>query len=135
MPTVTIDGRNGMLAGLIAAIGASARIQLRTGDAPSSGLSGTLLATFTLASTWASTPSGGSFYILNAPLSTTVVAEGTPGHFVLCNSDLSPFVYGTVGVEGADDAAADLLADSLSLFAGREFIISRLYFNTLNSVA
>lgn len=132
MPSVSIATRNGLLTGLINAVGASAKIQLRTGGIPSSGTSGTLLATFSLASTWASTPSEGAFYLLNAPLSTTVVAEGAPGHFVLANSALSPFVYGTVGLEG--DTTVDMQIDSLDLYVGREAIISRLYFNTLNSV-
>ena len=77
--------RNGMLDAWETAIGVSAVVKLRSGAQPadtSAADSGTVIATFTLASDWAAAASGGSKAFSSLPLQDlSADAAGTLGHY------------------------------------------------------
>ncbi len=79
--------RNAMLDTLESAVGTAAVLKLRTGAAPANCAAadtGTVLATYTLASDWADAATTGSKTISSLPLSdTSADGTGTLGHFRL----------------------------------------------------
>jgi len=76
--------RNGVLDAWETAIGPTPIIEIRTGAQPANcaaASTGTLLATYTLASDWATAASGGIKSLANLPLTTTAVATGPRREF------------------------------------------------------
>lgn len=81
--------RNDWLDRWEALIGASAKIEIRTGAPPANCAaadSGTLLATITLAADWADAAASGIKSLSNLPISTVAVAAGVAGHYRLKNN-------------------------------------------------
>jgi len=92
------------------AIGTSAIIKIRTGSQPSTCAtadSGTVLATFTLGTDWASAGSSGAKTLNSLPLSTTASATGTAAHYRIYASDgTTCHEQGSVGT-GSEDMVID----------------------------
>jgi hypothetical protein len=92
------------------AIGTSAVIKIRTGAQPASVAtadSGTVLATFSLASDWCGAASAGAKVLNSLPVSTTASATGTAAHYRIYASDgTTAHEQGSVGT-GADDMVID----------------------------
>jgi hypothetical protein len=75
------------------AIGTSAVIKIRTGAQPATVAtadSGTVLATFSLASDWCGAASAGAKVLNSLPVSTTASATGTAAHYRIYASDGTP---------------------------------------------
>lgn len=98
----------------VTALGASSVLQIRTGAAPGPGVAatGTLLASVTIASWTAATPSAGQI-TGSDPAAITVAASGAAGHFRLQTSGGTAVMEGTVGT-----FAADLILDDVDLIEG-----------------
>ncbi|WP_375248324.1 hypothetical protein [Sphingomonas sp.] len=89
MTQYSIAARNGVLSGIIAAIGASPKIEMRSGLAPAdpaNAASGTQLATGTLPSSPFGTPSAASVAKAGT-WSATGVAGGYIGHYRILSND------------------------------------------------
>lgn len=116
--------RNAMLDAIETVIGTGAVLKIRSGAAPATCAtadSGTVLATITLASDWASAAAAGAKALSGLPVSDPVAdATGTAGHYRLYASDGTTCGnQGTVGV-----ATSDLIVDSVSFTAGQTFNIT-----------
>lgn len=99
--------RNAMLNQIETIGGAAAKVKIYTGTAPANvaaAATGTLLATFTLASDWmgdAGATLAGRKDFTGTP-STTAVAAGTAAYFrITTNADVA-FMQGTISTTGAD---------------------------------
>ncbi len=96
--------RDGLLDAVETLIGTAPKVEIRTGakpSAPGDADSGTLLATFTLDSDWASAASGGSKAGTGLPKSTTGLADGVAGHYRIKNNAGSVVHYqGAIAGEG-----------------------------------
>ncbi len=120
---LSVAVRNAMLDAIETAIGASAKLQYRTGAPPvdcAASATGTLLAEFTLAADWAAVASGGvkSFN----PVTTVVaVASGTVGHFRLLSSGGTCHYQGTVTATGG---GGDLTVTNPSIASGQEVSVT-----------
>lgn len=76
--------RNAIMAGWEAGVGASAKVELRTGAQPANtaaAATGTLLATFSLAADWASAPDNGTVTLTGLPVVVEALEAGTVGHY------------------------------------------------------
>ena len=103
--------RNAVLDAWEAAIGASARVEMRTGG-PSGDMSapaGTLLVTVPLAADWASPASGGVKAMADLPASADAVAPGAIGHYRIIDSGGVCHEQGSVTATGGD---GDLTVDN-----------------------
>lgn len=129
MPSLSVAARNAMLNALIATIGASPTVELRTGDAPDldSEDTGTLLATFALGASWATAAAAGSVNLANVPMTADVVATGLAGHFRLKSSGGTAHISGTVSAESGE---GDLRLDTPELFMASFVTITSWYLNT-----
>lgn len=81
--------RNTILAGWEVGIGASAKIEFRTGVQPENTAAaavGTLVATFALEPDWADAPTGGSVSMSGLPLASIATGNGTIGHYRITDS-------------------------------------------------
>lgn len=81
--------RNALLDQIETTIGTSAKVEIRTGAQPANCAaadSGTLLATFNLASDWAGAASSGSKSFSSTPVSATAGATGTAAHYRIKDS-------------------------------------------------
>lgn len=86
---ISTSGRNGMLDGLEAAIGANPIVRIRTGPPPANpaaARSGTVLATITTAADPFSNASGGVKTLLGTWQDAATDASGDPGHFEIMDS-------------------------------------------------
>ncbi len=118
--------RNAMLDAIETAIGTSAVLKIRTGAQPANCAaadSGTVLATVSLASDWASAASGGAKAWSGLPVSDTSADNtGTAAHFRLYASDgTTCHEQGTVTITGG---GGDIEVDSVSFTAGQQFNIT-----------
>lgn len=116
--------RNAMLDAIETAIGTGAVLKIRSGAAPANcgaADSGTVLASITLASDWASAAAAGAKALSGLPLSDPVADNtGTAGHYRLYSSDGT--TCGNQGTVGT--AASDLIVDSTAFTAGQTFNIT-----------
>lgn len=99
----------------VTAAGTNAVLQIRTGtsvNGPGGAVSGTLLASVTIASWTAATPSAGQV-TGSDPAAVTASATGTAAHFRLQTSGGTAILEGTVGTSGAD-----LILDNVSIVSG-----------------
>ena len=117
--------RNARLDAIETAMGVSAVIKLRTGAQPANCAaadSGTVLASYTLASDWAAAASGGSKSFNNTPLSTTGLAAGTVAHYRAYASDgTTCHMQGSVTATGG---GGDMIADNTSIAVGQTVTIT-----------
>lgn len=82
--------RNAVLDAWETAMGTSAVIKIRTGSQPANAAasdSGSVLATFSLGSDWASGAGSAQKVLASLPLSATAGATGTAGHYRIYASD------------------------------------------------
>jgi hypothetical protein len=93
----------------VTAAGTNAVLQIRTGPAPGPGAAagGTLLASVTIASWTAATPTAGQV-TGSDPASVTASATGTAAHFRLQTSGGTAILEGSVGTSGADLNLSDV---------------------------
>lgn len=108
------------------AIGVSAVIKIRSGSAPATVAtadSGTVLATITLASDWASAASAGVKSLSSLPVSdTSADATGTAAHYRIYASDgTTAHSQGTVTATGG---GGDMTVDNTSFVSGQTFQIT-----------
>lgn len=132
MALLSVDVRNAMLNALIATIGASPVIEIRTGTAPTrttAADSGTLLAFFQLGASWAPAAADGSIHLSGAPLTATAPATGQAGHFRLKSSGGVTHFIGTV-TETDDEDPGDMTLETLDIFSGRLVTITSWHINT-----
>lgn len=116
--------RNAMLDAIETIIGTAAVLKIRSGAPPATCAtadSGTVLATITLASDWASAAAAGAKVLSGLPVSDpSADASGTAGHFRLYASDGTTCGHqGTVGTSGTD-----LIVDSVAFTAGQTFNVT-----------
>lgn len=108
--------RNALLDAWEAAIGVSAKIEIRTGAQPATtatAASGTLLATFALAADWASNASAGTKSFSSLPVSATASAAGTAGHYrITDNAGTTCHEQGSITATGG---GGDLTVDNTSI--------------------
>lgn len=99
---------------LVTSLGTNSVLQIRTGAAPGPGsaATGTLLASVTIASWTAATPSAGQITGSN-PAAVTASASGTAAHFRIQTSGGTAVMEGTVGTSGAD-----LILDNVGIVSG-----------------
>lgn len=134
MASLSVAIRNAMLNALVATIGASPTIEVRTGVEPSltSGDTGTLLVTFTLPVTWANSAAEGSVELeqtLGLVATATAVANGTAGHFRLKSSGGTTHISGSIS---AETGSGDLRLDTVSLIAAVPVSITSWFLHTQN---
>jgi hypothetical protein len=113
--------RNARLDAIETAIGTSGIVRIRTGTPPSNCAaadSGTVLATFNLASDWAANASSGSKSFTGTPITDSSADNtGTAGHFRLYASDgTTCHMQGTVTATGG---GGDMEIDNTSINAGQ----------------
>lgn len=122
--------RNRIADALVAAFGASAVLEIRSGVRPTNGAdaaSGTILWSFTFDATpWGTTSAGGNAQA-DVPLEANASATGTAGHFRLRNSGSSEWIYGTVTATGG---GGDIELASTSLTSGQPVRITSLTIGT-----
>lgn len=102
---------------LATALGTNAVVEIRTGSAPGPGnaATGTLLASVTIASWTAGSPTAGQITGSN-PGSVTIAASGDAGYFRIKTSGGTAVMEGSVGTDDED-----LILDDVSLVAGGNF--------------
>lgn len=115
--------RNDLLDRIETTTGTAAVLKLWTGAQPATCAaadSGTLLASITLASDWASAASSGTKDLSSLPVSdTSIDNDGTAGHFRLYASDgTTCHMQGSVTATGD---GGDLTVDSVSFVTGQTF--------------
>jgi len=113
--------RNARLDQIETTIGASAVVKIRSGAPPANCAaadSGTVLATFNLASDWAGAASGGSKSFSGTPIQDASADNtGTAGHFRLYAADgTTCHMQGSVSVTGG---GGDMEIDNTSINAGQ----------------
>ena len=118
--------RNGMLDAIETVIGTAAVLKIRDGAAPANCAAadtGTVLASMTLASDWASAAAAGAKSWSSLPVSDlSADATGTAGHFRLYASDGTTCgEQGTVTITGG---GGDLTVDNTSFVAAQQFNIT-----------
>lgn len=98
----------------VSTVGTNAVLEIRTGSAPgvSESAGGTLLASITIASWTAASPSAGQVTGSN-PGAVTATNTGTAGHFRLKTSGGTAVMEGTVG-----ESAADLVINETDFVSG-----------------
>lgn len=114
--------RNGRGNAIEAAIGASAKLELRTGAPPATPAtadSGTLVSSYALASDWANAFAAGAAapWLANLPLSVAASNAGIIGHFRLKDNAGT-----TVGLQGTITETAgggDMIVDNNDVNAGQ----------------
>lgn len=118
---LSVAVRNAMLDALETAIGAGAIVKMRSGAQPASCAtadSGTVLATFTLASDWMAAASAGSKAFLSTPLTDPSADNtGTLAHYRIYASDgTTCHDQGAITITGG---GGDMTVDSVSVTAGQ----------------
>ncbi len=113
--------RNALLDAIETTVGTSAVIKLRTGSAPAdcgTADSGTVLATFSLASDWAAAASSGTKALNSLPVTdSSADGSGDAGHFRLYASDgTTCHLQGTVTATGG---GGDMTASSVTITSGQ----------------
>jgi hypothetical protein len=122
---LSVGARNARLDALVAEIGASPVLKIRTGSAPAdvaTADSGTVLATLNLPSTAFNAASSGAVTKTGTWSDSSADNSGTAAHFRLYKSDGTTAVaQGTVTVTGG---GGDLTVDSVTFNAGQAFSVS-----------
>lgn len=97
--------------------GGAGTIKVYTGSSPgpNTAVTGTLLATFTLAATAFGNASTGTATLASTPRSTTGAAAGTAGYFRMADSTGAAIMDGTVGATGS---GADLELNTTTVSVG-----------------
>jgi len=113
--------QNAMLNAIETGIGTSAVVKIRTGAQPadtSTADSGTVLATFNLASDWMAAASSGSKAFSSVPIEdSSADATGTAAHYRVYASDgTTAHMQGTVTATGG---GGDMTIDNTSIVAGQ----------------
>jgi hypothetical protein len=112
--------RNARLDAIETAIGVSAIVKIRTGAPPATPAtadSGTVLASYSLASDWAAAASSGSKSFSSTPLSVTASGTGTAGHYRVYASDgTTCHMQGTITATGG---GGDMTIDNTSINSGQ----------------
>jgi hypothetical protein len=113
--------RNARLDAIESTIGVSAILRIRSGAPPANvaaAATGTVLATFALASDWAAAASAGAKALSGLPVTDSAAdATGTAGHFEIVASDgTTRHVQGTVTATGG---GGDMTLDNTSIAAGQ----------------
>lgn len=134
MASLSVAIRNAMLNALVATVGASPTIEVRTGSEPSitSADTGTLLVTFTLPVIWANSAAEGSVEIeqtLGLVATATAVAGGRAEHFRMKSSDGIVHISGPVSTV---NGGGDLILDTVSLIAAVPVSITSWFLHTEN---
>lgn len=122
---LSVAVRNARLDAIETAIGVSAKVLVYTGSVPANcaaSATGTLLATFTLASDWAGNASGGTKSFNNTPVTTTAVATGTAGYFRIVDSTGAN--CGEQGTITATGGGGDVTVDNTSINSGQSVNIT-----------
>lgn len=117
--------RNAQLDAIETTVGTSAVLKIRSGAQPANcaaGDSGTVLATISLASDWASAASSGAKALSGLPVTdSSADNSGTAGHWRLYASDgTTCHAQGSVTATGG---GGDMTVDSTSFTAGQQFNI------------
>lgn len=121
--------RNNMLDEITSIVGASGRLKIYSGSAPSSvndAATGTLLADLPLSATFAGAAGSGQLEANSITSDTDADATGTAGYFRLTTSGGTAHVQGSVGTSGADlnlnstaiQAGATVSVTSLTITGG-----------------
>lgn len=122
--------RNRIVDAIVAAFGASAVLEIRSGARPTNGAdaaSGTILWSFTFDATpWGTTSAGGNAQA-DVPLEANAAATGTAGHFRLRNTGSTEWVYGTVTATGG---GGDIELASTSITSGQPVRITSFTIGT-----
>lgn len=118
--------RNAMLDAIETTVGTAAVLKIKTGDPPATCAtadSGTVLASITLASDWASAASSGAKAWSSLPVSdSSADASGDAGHWRLYASDgTTCHAQGTVTATGG---GGDLTLDTVTITATQSFSIT-----------
>lgn len=120
----SIAVRNARISAIESTVGASPKLQLRTGAQAAScaaAASGTLLAELTLPSDWAGTPDNGQAVIAGS-WSGLGIADGTVGHYRLVdNAGTTCHEQGSVGLT---DSGEDLEVDDNVVAVDKEINIT-----------
>lgn len=110
---MSVTLRNARLDAIETTIGTLPTVEIRTGAQPANCAaadSGTLLATFSLDSDWASAAASGTKTLTNMPESTTGAAAGSAAHYRLKASGGTVHMQGTVTASGG---GGDLTIDNV----------------------
>lgn len=117
---LSVAVRNAMLDAVETAAGTSAKVEIKTGAPPAScaaAATGTILASFTLASDWMAAASSGSKAFSSVPLSITASNTGTAAHFRVYASDgTTCHIQGTITATGG---GGDMTIDNTSINSGQ----------------
>jgi hypothetical protein len=120
---LSVAVRNARLDAIETTIGTSPILKIRTGAAPANCAAadtGSVLATITLPSDWASAASSGSKALLGSWQDASADATGTAGHFRIYDSGGSTcHEQGSVGT-----SAADMIVDNTSFATGQPFTVT-----------
>lgn len=116
-----------MMNAIEATIGTAAKIRIYddTGGYPAdcaAATLGNLLAEFVLASDWMGASSGGIITLLNVPMSTTSLVDGTPLYYRIWNTAVS--ACGAQGGVGVDGTGADLIISAPQFATGDTITIN-----------
>lgn len=119
---LSIAVRNAMLDSIESTIGTAAVVKLRTGSQPANAAaadSGTVVASYTLASDWAAAASSGSKSFSNTPLDdSSADNSGTIAHYRVYASDgTTCHMQGTVTATGG---GGDMVVDNTVVTAGQD---------------
>ena len=110
--------RNARLDAIETGIGAAAVVKIRTGAQPANCAaadSGTVLASWTLASDWASAAASGTKAFSGTPLSISASGSGTAAHYRVYASDgTTCHMQGSVATSGGD-----MTIDNVSVNSGQ----------------
>lgn len=128
--------RNAILEQIETTVGASAKLQIRTGAPPtnpSDADSGTLLVEITVPADWASNAAAGS-KALQGVWSGTAVATGAPGHFRLKdNAGTTTHLQGTATVNGGGgDVDVTIPGAGTDITSGGTVTVTTFTFNAPN---
>lgn len=122
---LSVTVRNARLEAIEAAIGASAKLKIRSGAAPAgiaTADSGTVLATLDLPSDWLANASGGTKAIAGMWEDASADAAGTAGHFRIYATDgTTQHMQGTITATGG---GGDMELNNTVLASGQDFIVS-----------
>lgn len=122
---LSVAVRNARLDALETAIGANAKLKIRSGSLPSNCAaadSGSVLATIDLPSDWMAAASNGSKSMSGSWVDTAADATGTAGHFRIYASDgTTCHLQGTITMTGE---GGDMTLDNTSIAVGQSITIT-----------
>lgn len=125
--------RNNQLDALETTVGATPKLQIRSGAAPANcaaAATGTLLAELTLPSDWMAAAASGS-KAKNGVWSGTGDVAGTAGHFrIVDNAGTTCHVQGSCSASGG---GGDMILDNTSIAVGQTFTVNTFTVNAGNA--